>query len=81
MLPELEQKLFKWIMMDGPVDPKWFESLNTVLDETQILTLANGDRIKIAPNMRLLFETKDLSNVTASTVSRLGIVNFSNNEE
>jgi len=68
-------------MFDGPIDPKWFESLNTVLDDTQTLTLANSDRIKINSNMRLLFETSDLTNVTASTVSRLGIVNFSLNND
>jgi len=45
------------------------------------LTLANSDRIKINSNMRLLFETSDLTNVTASTVSRLGIVNFSLNND
>lgn len=68
-------------MFDGPIDPQWFESLNTVLDDTQTLTLANSDRIKINSNMRLLFETSDLTNVTASTVSRLGIVNFSLNND
>lgn len=67
-------------MLDGPIDSKWFESMNSILDDSQILTLANGDRIRMTPNMKLLFETSDLTNVTASTVSRLGIINFSYND-
>jgi len=51
--------------------------MNSILDDNQILTLANGDRIRMGGNMKLLFETSDLSNVTASTVTRLGVINFS----
>lgn len=74
---ELDKFQHKWIMLDGPLDPKWFESMNSILDDNQILTLANGDRIRMGPHMKLLFETSDLSNVTASTVTRLGVINFS----
>lgn len=76
-LMELDRFQHKWIMLDGPIDPKWFESMNSILDDNQILTLANGDRIRMGSNMKLLFETSDLSNVTASTVTRLGVINFS----
>ena len=74
---ELDKFQHKWIMLDGPLDPKWFESMNSILDDNQILTLANGDRIRMGPHMKLLFETSDLSKVTASTITRLGVINFS----
>jgi len=71
---ELDDQIMKWIHLDGPIDSKWFESMNSILDDTKTLTLANGNRIKISNNMKLLFETSKLENVTPSTVSRLGII-------
>jgi len=64
----------KWIVLDGDIDPMWIESLNTVMDDNKVLTLASNERIALTPQMRLLFEISNLRTATPATVSRAGIL-------
>lgn len=66
-----------WIIFDGDVDPEWAENLNSVLDDNKLLTLPNGERIQIPPNVRIMFEVETLKYATLATVSRCGMVWFS----
>ncbi|KAJ2410106.1 dynein heavy chain, partial [Coemansia sp. RSA 2531] len=66
-----------WIIFDGDVDPEWVENLNSVLDDNRLLTLPNGERLALPPNVRVMFEVETLRYATLATVSRCGMVWFS----
>ena len=50
----------RWILFDGDVDAVWVENMNSVMDDNKILTLSNGDRIRLKNHCKLLFEVYDL---------------------
>lgn len=66
-----------WINFDGDVDPEWVENLNSVLDDNKLLTLPNGERLNLPPNVRIMFEVEHLKYATLATVSRCGMIWFS----
>ena len=66
-----------WIIFDGDVDPDWAENLNSVLDDNKMLTLPSGERLSIPNNVRIILEVDSLAHATPATVSRCGMVWFS----
>ena len=74
-LGELNKR--QWIIFDGDVDPEWVENLNSVLDDNKLLTLPNGERLALPKCLRVMFEVQDLKYATLATVSRCGMIWFS----
>jgi dynein heavy chain 1 len=66
-----------WLVFDGDVDPEWAENLNSVLDDNKILTLPSGERLEVPPSVRILLEVDSLRYTTLATISRCGMVWFS----
>ncbi|GFE54116.1 dynein heavy chain, putative [Babesia ovis] len=68
------------IIFDGDMDSSWVESMNSVLDDSKVLTLNNGSRIQLTPNITIVFETDCLDYVTLATMSRCALVRFEMDE-
>lgn len=51
-------------MFDGDVDALWVENMNSVMDDNKLLTLANGERIRLQAHCALLFEASGAENQT-----------------
>ncbi|EUB64627.1 Dynein heavy chain 10, axonemal [Echinococcus granulosus] len=68
------KKINNIILFDGDVDSLWVENMNSVMDDNRVLTLPNGERIRLEPTCCLLFEVGDLEYASPATVSRCGMV-------
>ncbi|MCQ2815651.1 MAG: hypothetical protein MJ252_00145 [archaeon] len=66
----------KWLVLDAPVDTLWVESLNTLLDDTKMLSLPSGFRINLKSDVKVVFEAENLTQATPATISRVGLVYF-----
>lgn len=72
-LPEGKREK-RWILYDGDVDALWVENMNSVMDDNKLLTLNNGERIRLEKYCAMLFEVYDLQYASPATVSRCGMV-------
>ena len=65
----------RYIVYDGDVDALWVENMNSVMDDNRLLTLPNGERIRLNfPTTSMLFEVFDLQYASPATISRCGMV-------
>ena len=64
----------RYIVADGDVDAVWVENLNSVMDDNKLLTLTNGERIRLEKHCAFLLEVYDLQYASPATISRCGMV-------
>nr|Q9SMH3.1 RecName: Full=Dynein-1-alpha heavy chain, flagellar inner arm I1 complex; AltName: Full=1-alpha DHC; AltName: Full=Dynein-1, subspecies f [Chlamydomonas reinhardtii]CAB56598.1 1-alpha dynein heavy chain [Chlamydomonas reinhardtii] len=64
----------RYLVFDGDVDAVWVENMNSVMDDNKLLTLPNGERIRLQNHCKLLFEVFDLQYASPATISRCGMV-------
>ena len=64
----------RWIVFDGDVDALWVENMNSVMDDNRLLTLPNGERIRLQSHCAMICETYDLQYASPATISRCGMV-------
>ncbi|XP_059731658.1 dynein axonemal heavy chain 14 isoform X2 [Bos taurus] len=73
-IPESQNFDWQWIVLDGPVDSFWVENLNSMLDDTRTLCLANSERITLTSKIRVIFEVDSLAQASPAIVSRCAMV-------
>lgn len=73
-LPPGKENELRLIVFDGDVDAVWVENMNSVMDDNKLLTLPNGERIRLQPHCALVCETFDLQYASPATISRCGMV-------
>lgn len=73
-LPPGKENEMRWIVYDGDVDALWVENMNSVMDDNRLLTLPNGERIRLQSHCCMICETFDLQYASPATISRCGMV-------
>jgi dynein heavy chain len=72
-LPAGKENEVRWIVYDGDVDAVWVENMNSVMDDNRLLTLPNGERIRLQNHAKMIMEVFDLQYASPATVSRCGM--------
>jgi dynein heavy chain len=72
-LPVGKENEVRWIVFDGDVDAVWVENMNSVMDDNKLLTLPNGERIRLQVHTKLIIEVFDLQYASPATISRTGM--------
>jgi hypothetical protein len=66
------------LYLDAQVRSEWVENFNTLLDDSKVLSLPSGSRLRLSHgNFRMIIETTDLFMTSPATITRCSIVYLS----
>lgn len=65
------------LILDSKLKSETIENFNTLLDDSKLLSLSNGTRLKIHNNFKLIMETPDLQMTSPATITRCNVINVS----
>lgn len=68
-----EKNIERWIVLDGTASNEWVEGLSTAIDlSSRFIVLPNFEKLKVPPNLKLLFRSESIAHLSPSTIVRLG---------
>ena len=52
-----------WMLLDGPMDHKWTETIETIIGVRRRMNLHSGEELYVPRNIQLIFETSSIEKV------------------
>ena len=52
-----------WLILDGPMDYKWTETIETILGFKRRMNLHSGEELHVPRNVQMIFETSSIEKV------------------
>ena len=52
-----------WLILDGPMDYKWTETIETIIGVKRKMNLHSGEELHVPRNMQMIFETSSIEKV------------------
>ena len=68
------------LVLDCKLKSETIENFNTLLDDSKLLSLSNGTRLKIHDNFKIILETPDLEMTSPATITRCNVIYVSQND-
>lgn len=69
-----QKNQLRFLILDGPMDSLWLSKFSSMLDESHNLSLSSGEIINVPKDLKMIFETNDLSHASPALISRCGVV-------
>ena len=69
-----------WFIFDGPIKSEWIEDFNSLFDDNRVICLASGERINVPFCFKFIFETRDISEATPATLTRMYLIKIDRND-